>query len=267
MSELSLLAEYGYLIVMVWVVADQAGLPVPAIPVLLAAGVLAGTGSLDLLAVCSVATVAAMVSDLAWYAVGRRRGIPVLRLLCKLSMEPDFCVRQARITFQRYGGVALLTSNFVPGLQTIAPPLAGVTGVPLAAFTGLRLAGTLLWVLAFVLPGYFLADQAAVLLGQSSEILTAVGITLAAALAAFVVYKFARRQWFLRAVRIGGVHPETLQDELGAKTAPHVVDLRSRRELEAFPHVIPGATVIPVEEIDDHVEALREKRDLILYCT
>lgn len=267
MSELTLLAEYGYLIVLVWVLADQAGLPTPALPVLVAAGVLSGTGSLDLLAVCSVATVAAMGSDLAWYAVGRRKGIPVLKMLCKLSMEPDFCVRQAGVTFERYGGVALLTSNFVPGLQTIAPPLAGVAGVPLPAFAGLRLTGTILWVLAFVLPGYFLADQAAALLSQSSAILTAVAITVAAGLVAFVLYKFARRQWFLRAVRIGGVLPEVLQDELASDATPHIVDLRSRRELEAFPHVIPGATVIPVEEIDDHVEALREKRDLILYCT
>jgi hypothetical protein len=134
-------------------------------------------------------------------------------------------------------------------------------------FAGLRLAGTAVWVTAFVLPGYFLADQAAAVLGQSSEVMVAIGITLMAALAAFVLYKFLRRQLFLRAVRTGGVHPEALHDELAAESAPHIVDLRSRREIEAFPHVIPGATVIPVEEIDDHVEALREKRDLILYCT
>lgn len=267
MTGLTLLAEYGYLIVLVWVLADQAGLPIPALPVLFAAGILSGTESLDLFAVCVVATVAAMGSDLVWYAVGKRKGIAVLKALCKLSMEPDFCVRQAGITFQRYGAIALFTSNFVPGLQTIAPPLAGATGVPWPAFAGLRLAGTIVWVLTFVLPGYFLADQAAALLEQSSEIMTTIGITVAAALAAFVIYKFLRRQWFLRAVRVGGVHPEALRDELATGTSPHIIDLRSRREIEAFPQVIPGATVIPLEEIDDHLETLRQKRDLVLYCT
>ncbi|MCZ6712170.1 MAG: VTT domain-containing protein [Gammaproteobacteria bacterium] len=267
MPELTLLAEYGYLIVLVWVVADQAGLPIPAIPVLLAAGVLSGTGSLDLVAVCGVATFAAMGSDLAWYAVGRSKGIAVLKALCRLSMEPDFCVRQAAFTFQRYGVLTLLTSNFIPGLQTIAPPLAGVSGISLPAFFGLRLVGTIVWVLVFVLPGYFLADRAAELLGQSAELMTTIGISVAVGLAGFVTYKFARRQWFLRAVRVGSVHPQALHDEFTAGTAPHIVDLRSRRELEALPEIIPGATVIPVEEIDDHIETLRQKRDLVLYCT
>jgi membrane protein DedA with SNARE-associated domain len=267
MAELTLLAEYGYVIVLVWVLADQAGLPIPALPVLLTAGVLAGTGSLDLFAVCGVATAAALVSDLAWYAVGRRKGVSILKLLCRVSMEPDFCVRQAGVTFERWGGMALLTSNFIPGLQTIAPPLAGVAGVSPIAFASLRLAGTIVWVLVFVLPGYFLADQATQLLSQSSEIMTAVGITLGVCLVAFVLYKFARRQWFLRAVRTGVVHPQVLSDELAANETPHVVDLRSRREIAAFPHVIPGATVIPVEEIDDHVESLRQRRDVVLYCT
>lgn len=267
MPELTLLAEYGYLIVLVWVLADQAGLPIPALPVLLAAGVLAGTGSLDLFLVCGVATLAAMGSDLAWYAVGKSKGIAVLKALCKLSMEPDFCVRQAGFTFQRYGALTLLTSNFIPGLQTIAPPLAGVTGVSLPTFFGLRLAGTIVWVLVFVLPGYFLADQAADLLGKSTELISTIGITLAVALAAFVIYKFVRRQWFLRAVRVGSVHPNALHDEFTTGTTPHIVDLRSLQELEAFPEIIPGATVIPVEEIDDHIETLRQKRDLVLYCT
>lgn len=267
MSELTLLAEYGYLILLVWVFIDQAGLPIPALPVLFGAGMLAGNGSLDLFAVCAVATVAAMASDMSWYAIGRRKGLPVLKFLCKLSMEPDFCVRQAGITFQRYGGITLFTSNFIPGLQTVAPPLAGVVGIPLATFAGLRLAGTLFWVLTFVLPGYFLADQAEAWLNQSAEIATTVGIAIGGALVAFLLYKFLRRQWFLRAVRVGGVHPKTLSEQLDGEVKPHVVDLRSRRELEAFPHVIPGAIVIPFEEINDHIETLRQKRDLILYCT
>ena len=84
MTELTLLTEYGYLIVLVWVFVDQAGLPIPAIPVLFAAGVLAGSGSLNIVLVCAIAIFAAMASDLSWYVIGRRKGLPVLKFLCKL---------------------------------------------------------------------------------------------------------------------------------------------------------------------------------------
>jgi len=267
MTELTLLTEYGYLIVLVWVFVDQAGLPIPAIPVLFAAGVLAGSGSLNIVLVCAIAIFAAMASDLSWYVICRRKGLPVLQFLCNLSLAPDFCVRQAGATFPRYGGITLFASNFIPGLQTVVPTLAGVVGVPFATFAALRLAGTLLWVLTFVLPGFFLADQVVAWMDQSAEIATTFGITIAVALVAFATYNFFRRQWFLRAVRVGGVHPRTLRDELESDAKPHVVDLRSRCELEAFPQVIPGAAVIPFEEIDDHIETLRQKRDLILDCT
>ena len=84
---------------------------------------------------------------------------------------------------------------------------------------------------------------------------------------AFIAYKFVRRQWFLRALKVDVVNPETLKKELDAGELPHIVDLRGRFEIESFPHTIPGASVIPIEEIDDHLEALSQKRDLILYCT
>ena len=262
-----LLAEYGYLIVIAWVVADQAGLPLPALPVLFAAGVLAGSGSLDIYLVSTVAVAAALATDVAWYAVGRRYGNSMLKVLCKLSMEPDYCLRQAGITFQRFGAATLVASNYIPGLQTVIAPLAGVANVPFAGFLGLRLVGNALWVATFVLPGYLLADRAAELLSQSSEIATIAGVVVVAGLVAFAVYKFVRRQLFLRVVKTGGVHPEELHVAIESDQVPHIVDLRSRRDIEEFPHVIPGAAVVPLEEIDDHLEMLSQKRDLVLYGT
>ncbi|MEE8244761.1 MAG: VTT domain-containing protein [Pseudomonadales bacterium] len=267
MPELTLLIEYGYLILLAWVFADQAALPLPGEPILVGAGVLAGTGSLDIVTVLLVATGAALSADLAWYAIGKWRGRSILKFLCKLSLEPDYCVRQTGVTFQRYGPATLLVSNFVPGLQTLIPPLAGVFGVPFLPFAGMRLVGTVIWVATFVLPGYYFADQAAELLDQSSQVLTGIAVALVAALLAYIAYKFARRQWFLRALRVDVVKPEALKQELDDGALPHIVDLRGRLEIESFPHTIPGASVIPIEEIDDHLEALSQKRDLILYCT
>ena len=267
MPELSLLIEYGYLILLIWVFADQAALPLPSEPILVGAGVLAGTGSLDIVILGLVATGAALSADLGWYAIGKRRGRPILNFLCKLSIEPDYCVRQTGVTFQRYGPVTMLVSNFVPGLQPLVPPLAGVFGIPFIPFAGLRLAGTVIWVATFMLPGYYFADQAAAFLSQSTEILTGAVVAFGLALLAFIAYKLVRRQWFLRALKVDVVNPEVLKKELDAGELPHIIDLRGRLEIESFPHTIPGASVIPIEEIDDHLEALSQKRDLILYCT
>ena len=74
MPELSLLIEYGYLILLVWVFADQVALPLPSEPILVGAGVLAGTGSLDIVTAGLVATGAALSADLGWYAIGKQRG-------------------------------------------------------------------------------------------------------------------------------------------------------------------------------------------------
>ena len=264
---LELLVEHGYLVLVVWVLSDEGGMPIPAAPALVTAGVLAGTGSLNLGLVIILAVGATLAMNMLWYAIGIRHGGAVLKMLCRVSLEPDFCVRRTHHIFQRYGNASLLVSSFVPGLQTVAPPLAGATGVPFMTFVGVRFAGALLWVGAFTLPGYLFAQQAYVLLQRAADHADQIFIAVVAGIAAFVGYKFLHRQWFLRAVRTGIVEPADLHAELERGARPQIVDLRQRSELESFPYVIPNALFIPFEEMDDHVETLAQQRDIILYCT
>ena len=135
------LVEHGYVLLAIWVMLDQTGVPAPAVPGLIMAGALAGTGQLELVTVLGVATLASLPSDLLWYEVGRRRGGSVLGFLCRLSLEPESCVRTTENVFARYGARTLLVGNFVPGLQTAAPPLAGMMRMPLARFLLLDSAG------------------------------------------------------------------------------------------------------------------------------
>src|SRR2546425_12301375 len=95
---------------------EQLGLPVPAIPVLLAAGALAGSGQLSLALALLASIAAALLSDTLWFEIGRRKGVRVLKFLCRVSLEPDSCVRSTEQMFGRYGGRSLLVSKFVPGL-------------------------------------------------------------------------------------------------------------------------------------------------------
>lgn len=150
--------EYGYFVLYAFVLAEQVGLPIPAVPVLLAVGELAGAGRMSLALALVVALFASLVPDMVWYELGRRRGGRVLRLLCRISLEPDSCVRQTQRVFVKSGRFALLIAKFFPGLSTIAPPLAGIVGVRRQQFIMLDSGGALLWAGSWVGVGYLFSD-------------------------------------------------------------------------------------------------------------
>ena len=112
------LIRHGYSLLFAWVLIEQLGLPIPAVPLLLAAGGLAGSGRMNLPAAMGAAMIAVIAADLFWYYLGRYRGGRVLKLLCKISLEPDSCVRRTENIFTRHGARSLLVAKFVPGLNT-----------------------------------------------------------------------------------------------------------------------------------------------------
>ena len=131
---LAVFVKYAYLILFVWVLVEQVGVPIPSIPVLLTAGTLSAThrlsASMGLLCVLA----ACMLSDSMWYLLGRRFGNKVLKLLCRFSLEASTCVTKTEDYFVRRGPVTLLFAKFVPGLSTVAAPIAGQTNMPFARF-------------------------------------------------------------------------------------------------------------------------------------
>src|SRR2546429_6645442 len=133
---LDVLVRYGYLVVFGWVFAEQIGLPIPAMPVLLAAGAMAGTGRLSLVVVLVLAGIASLASDVIWYWIGRLGGGRVLSFLCRISLEPHSCVRRPEESFSRQGARSLLFAKFVAGYSNPAPPPAGSVRVGLAPFPG-----------------------------------------------------------------------------------------------------------------------------------
>src|SRR5262245_66335342 len=142
---LQILERYSLVILPVLVVAEQFGIPLPAVPALLGVGALAATGRVSVLLVLSVIAAVALCVDFAWYEVGRRRGAPVLAKLCRLSLEPDSCVRRTQDIFIRYGVRGMLFAKFLPGLTTVMPPLAGVFAVGRLRFIVYEILGVLLW--------------------------------------------------------------------------------------------------------------------------
>lgn len=268
MSEtLEFVVRHGYAVLFVWMVLEQLGLPIPAIPLLLAAGALAGSGRLSLSMILLVSVVASLLADTLWYEVGRRKGVRVLNFLCRVSLEPDSCVRRTEQMFGRWGVRSLLISKFVPGLSTAAPPLAGIFGMRLPRFVLYAGLGALLYAAAFAGLGYLFSPQiealaaGAVVLGEWAVLL------VVSTLAAFILLKVWQRQRFLSRLRTARITPEELKERLDRGEEIVVVDLRHVLDLDAEPHHIPGALHLTPDEIDlRHAEIPRD-RDVVLYCT
>jgi len=150
---LQFVVRHGYLLVFAWVFAEQAGLPIPSAPLLLAVGALAGTHEMNLGLALAVAVFAAIASDSMWYELGRRKGVRVLQLLCRISLEPDSCVRRTQISIGRGGARVLLVSKFVPGLNAVAAPLSGIIRMGWRRFLLFDLLGAVLWASCFTVTG------------------------------------------------------------------------------------------------------------------
>src|SRR5262249_50348712 len=139
-------------------------------PLLLALGALCGTGRIDPLVGLTVALAASLCADWLWFQVGRWKGSRVLGAICRVALEPDSCVSRTHALFTRYGVKSLLIAKFVPGFDTVAPPIAGLTGVRLAPFLLWSAAGALAWLLVFGGLGFLFADRLEALAGTADEL-------------------------------------------------------------------------------------------------
>ena len=263
----SYLIRHGYAVLFVWVTAEQFALPVPSEPVLLAAGALAGAGRLTLPVAVVVAVIGALVADVAWYEIGRTRGSWVLRFLCRISLEPDSCVRQSQERFARYGARSLLVAKFVPGLNTVAQPLAGILGMPRRRFLLFDVVGALLWVGTYMALGYVFSDQLERVALYGERLGTWLIVLLLAALVVYVSVKSVRRQWFIRQLRIARITPAELKEKLDAGDPVIIVDLRHSLDFAADPAVIPGAIHLAPDEVERRAAEIPRDREVVLYCT
>ena len=121
----ALLLAHGALIVFAVTLAARIGAPVPASPLLVVAGSLVEAGQISLAAVLAVSIAANVIGDGIWFGAGRRYGYQVLKLLCRISMSPDSCVRQSESFITRWGGSSLIAAKFVPGVSVVAAPMSG----------------------------------------------------------------------------------------------------------------------------------------------
>src|SRR5271167_1676626 len=197
---LQFVVQHGYVLLFFWVMAEQAGLPIPAAPLLLAAGALAGQHQLNFALVVILAATGSLVSDTFWYFFGRRKGTVVLSWLCKIALEPDSCVRRTESTFTRLGYRTLLICKFIPGLNTAAPALAATAGIGVPQFLLFDWLGALLWASAFAGLGLAFSKQLDRVADDVARFGSWTVLLVIGGILGYIAYKFYQRHSFLKQV-------------------------------------------------------------------
>lgn len=261
------LAQHGYAVLFVSVLTEQLGLPLPAVPALLAIGALAGAHELSFRLSLLLAVAAALIGDVVWFAIGRLRGAPVLGFLCRISLEPDSCVSKAKTAFARYGARSLVMAKFIPGLSLAVRPLAGIFQMRLSKFLLYDGAGAFLWAGAFLGLGLVFDKQVEAAIQVVSRTASRLLVVVAVSLGGYLAFKFAQRRRFLRKLSVARITPQELKRRLDAGEDIAIVDLRQDLDFEADPGLLPGALRMRADEIASRHQELPRDRELILYCT
>jgi len=259
------LVRHGYLLLFFWVLAEQAALPVPSAPLLLACGAIARSGGMDPRLVLLYGLAACLIADNFWFHLGRRRGAKVLRFICRVALEPDSCVRQTENAFLKYGLRSLLVAKFVPGLNAVASPLAGTSKTGLARFLLFDTLGIVLWIASYGCVGYVFSDQLETAAAYAMRMGSGLVLLLAGLLAAWIGWKFAQRRRFLNKLAIARITAEEVRGKQRAGEDLLLVDLRHRLGDGDAP--VPGALQMPVEDLEArHLEIPRD-REIVLLCS
>jgi membrane protein DedA with SNARE-associated domain len=255
----------GYALLFFWVLAEQGAIPIPSAPLLIAVGALIRTGRMSAPASIACCVAGALLSDSLWFRLGRLRGKKVLRFLCRLSLEPDSCVRQTENAFLKYGLNTLLIAKFIPGLNAVAAPLAGDSGTSYVRFLALDALGVAIWSSAYMALGYVFSNQLEEALGYAQRLGSGLLILVVGLLAAWILWKFVQRRRFMKQLEVARITPEELLSRMDAGEDLYIVDLRSGIESDASG--VPGAIRMSTDELAAGWHKIPRDREIILFCT
>jgi membrane protein DedA with SNARE-associated domain/rhodanese-related sulfurtransferase len=262
-----ILLFYGYVLLFAWVLVEQLGIPLPATPVLLAAGALSAQHEINFLFALLAGLAASLIADSAWFFIGRRFGHIVLRTLCKLSLEPTICVRRTQDSFGRRRAVTVLIAKFVPGLATLAPPVAGQNGMPYGSFLLFDAIGATAWLGALLAAGRFFGD----LIRRNPSLLDWAGrfsgALLVLGILGFFIGRVVRRRMVLKKLVAARLEPEELKRQLDDGEQVFIVDLRHPLELVPDPFTLPGAHLFAPKDLTARHQEIPRDRDIVLFCS
>jgi membrane protein DedA with SNARE-associated domain len=259
------LLKHGYAVLFLAVLMEQIGLPFPAVPVLLAAGALAGLGSMNFALALGLSVAAAMAGDGFWFALGRKRGRSILGLLCRIALDPDSCVQRTENIFTTHRVKSLLFAKFVPGVSTMTPPLAAIFGVGLWRFLLYDAAGSALWAGSYLLAGLLFRSQLERLAVYAMHMGTTAVILVTGLAAFYFGLKYRERRKLYQELRMARITPDELKILLESPDPPIIVDLRHSYEWEDGK--IPGALLVEESDLERSLADVPSDREVVLYCS
>ncbi len=271
-SILSMLVHHTYALLFGWVLIEQGGIPIPTVPLLIAAGTMSAAHQLHVAYALPVILIACILGDSAWYFLGKRYGARVLNALCRLSLEAATCVERTHGTVSRRGAVTLLFAKFVPGLGTVAAPIVGQARIPYLTFALYDLAGSLVWGGAWLFAGRFFGDLAK----QSHQFFAVLGhfgiVLVVFTVLTLLIYRVLKHRQFLDELDGLRLEPGQLMEmiteaERDGLERPFIVDLRHPLDVLTDPLVLPGALRIGPDELKQRRQIIPTDRDIVLYCT
>jgi len=261
-----LLIAHGALIVFVITLAARAGAPLPSAPLLVVAGGVAAAGQISLVLCVAVSVLANVLGDAIWYQAGRWRGHRVMKLLCRISLSPDTCVRQSEGILSRWGGSSLIAAKFLPGISVVAAPMAGALGMSWRRFIGYDIGASLIWTGVFLAIGTVFAGQIVIVLDVMTQFGAIAGVALVIALTTLVIYRYLRRRWMLSDRYAPRIAVHELRELIRRGEAPIVIDVRSSVALLQDGRRVPGAVAATLAQLPATAADLPRDREVVLYC-
>jgi membrane protein DedA with SNARE-associated domain len=266
---LSLIARHGYIVILLTLFAEAIGLPVPAALALVAGGAAAASGILRPPAAFLLAVVGTLLGDCLLYVLGGRMGWHLLGILCKVSANPETCILRSAESFYKRGRVTLLIAKFIPGVNSMAAPLAGSMKMSFGQFLGLDLVGATLYALAYGGTGFLFRNFVAAITRGFQEAGRATEVVIVVALFAFVIH----RVWLYSKHRVYRVVPRIQVMELAKKLQSEdskrilLIDVRSHGYYDSGAERIRGSVRIEPNNLSRELANLPKDKDLYLYCT
>jgi membrane protein DedA with SNARE-associated domain len=265
----SLIARHGYGLVFVLVLAESVGLPVPAALALVAAGAAIGSHVLRAPLVLVVASAGTLLGDILLFFLGRYSGWGLLGFLCRLSANPETCILRSAESFYKRGKLTLVFAKFVPGINTMAPPLAGSMRMRFPQFLRFDVLGAGLYVGTYVGLGYLGRDFLKAITQGVETAGHAVGEVVLAGVVVYVAYRLWLF-WKYRAERVvSRVQVQELIEKLESEEGSKIIvaDVRSHGYYDAEAERIKGSIRIEPNNLEEELKGFPRDKDVYLYCT
>ena len=258
-----------YPVILMVVFARQLCLPLPAILLLMTAGALAKSGSLDVRGIILVGMVGCLLADYVWYAAGQRWGYRIVRILCAFSMDGQQYAVKARRLFGRLGLPILIVAKFVPGLDGLMPPLAGMLNATVISFLVFDAVGAFLWSAGYCFVGYLFAHSLDIVVAMLNRMTGILAIALAGVLC-YLLWRAGELLQAMKQLRLRTITPVLLRERLlaGKKIAVlDLVDVEGQEDTTAIPG-IPGAARISPKPLRSSAKVhVPPDVQVVLYCS